>query len=99
MILKRLFLLLLPVIFWGAHLLHAQNSNNFEIKSPDGSIALLVQVGEKLTWAVQHKDQQIIVPSSVSLKMDDGSILGLNARVKSSNTVEVNTEFKAINYR
>ena len=82
-----------------SQLIYAQKSGDLEVKSPDGAITLLVQPGEKIQWSVQHKGQQIITPSPISLQLEEGSILGGNARIGSSNVEEINTEFDAINYR
>jgi alpha-glucosidase len=77
----------------------APKAKAFEIKSPDGSIILKVEAGTKLLWSVQHKGQQLIEPSAVSLLLESGEILGDNAKITASRTVSVNTKFNAVNYR
>jgi alpha-glucosidase len=89
-----LFLLLFCCI-----LLNAQKNKNFEVKSPGGNITLLVETGAKLQWSVQHKGQQIIAPSAISLMLQGGEVLGHNTKVSSSKTISVNTSFSAVNYR
>ncbi|KPL17481.1 MAG: Retaining alpha-galactosidase [Bacteroides sp. SM23_62] len=78
---------------------HGQRKHEFEVRSPDGSISLLVQTRERLQWSVKHDGQQIINPSPISLQLADGLILGHNAQISSSELEEVNTSFKAVNYK
>jgi alpha-glucosidase len=85
-------LLLCPI------LIKAQKSKIYEIKSPNGSIILKVETGGKLQWSVQHKGQQLIASSPVSLTLQTGEILGDNAKVISAKPVRVDSEFDAINY-
>jgi len=77
----------------------APKAKAFELKSPDGSIVLKVEAGTKLLWSVQHKGQQLIEPSAVSLLLESGEILGDNAKVTASRTEGVNAKFDAVNYR
>src|SRR5690606_11301061 len=72
---------------------------DFEIKSPDGEITVTVEVGAKLSWSMNHKEQEIIAPSTISLELENGEVLGENAEVTSDLIGEVDTEFEAINYR
>jgi alpha-glucosidase len=89
-----IFLLLLCLAVFSA-----PKEKVYEVKSPDGSIILKVEAGSKMLWSVQHKGQQIIVPSILSLSLQKGEILGDNAKITASKTISVNTKFNAINYR
>jgi alpha-glucosidase len=80
-------------------ILHAQKAKVYEVKSPNGSIALKVEAGAKLLWSVQHKGQQIIEPSAISLLLQSGEVLGDNAKISTPKIEKVNTSFNAINYR
>jgi alpha-glucosidase len=71
----------------------------FDIKSQDGNITLHVAAGEKLVWSVQLKGKQIIAPSAIALELDNGDILGDNAKVSTSQTEKVNSSFVALNYK
>jgi alpha-glucosidase len=89
----------IALLLSGCIFLNAQKNKNFEVKSPAGNITLLVETGAKLQWSVQHKGQQIIAPSAISLLLQDGEVLGDNAIVSSSKTISINTSFNAVNYR
>ena len=91
--------ILLLTFLLGSLMLNAQRTKNYELKSPDGTIILKVEPGTKLQWSVQHKEQQIIVPSSISLLLETGEILGDNADVISAKEESINDQFDAINYR
>jgi alpha-glucosidase len=80
-------------------ILTAQKAKVYEVKSPNGSITLKVEAGAKLQWSVQHKGQQLIVPSPISLTLQSDEILGDNAKVLSAKPTSVNTQFDAINFR
>ncbi len=77
----------------------AQKAKVYEVKSPNGAIVVKVESGAKMLWSAQHKGQQIIAPSAISLLLESGEILGDNAKVTTSKTESVNTSFKAVNYR
>jgi len=86
-------LLLLAVLF-----LNAQKGNDFEIKSPDGNITLRITTKQKLQWSVLLKDQQIILPSAISLILQDGTTLGSEPKITGSKVESINSVIKAINY-
>lgn len=95
---KKKFARLLCICLLGVTLVSAQKTKRFEAKSPDGNIAVVVEAGDKLQWSVQHKGQQIIAPSAISLQLSDG-VLGDKAAVSSAPTKKVNAVINAINYK
>ncbi|HTJ50853.1 MAG TPA: glycoside hydrolase family 97 protein [Cyclobacteriaceae bacterium] len=88
-----LLLLSLPFVVQG------QTSKVYVLKSPDGNISIQIEAGAKLSWSVTHKGQQLIAPSTFSLQLLDGTVLGDNAKIISAPTQKVNTSFTALNYR
>ena len=88
-----IFLLLCPIIING------QKAKVYELKSPNGSIALKVEAGAKLEWSVQHKGRQIIGPSAISLLLQSGEVLGENAKISPPKIEKINISFNAVNYR
>lgn len=89
---------LLVLLLLSPSILVAQKVNDFEAISPDGAISLKVEAGAKLQWSVQHKGQQIIEPSAISLQLEDGQVLGDSAEIISSSTERKDTVVAAINY-
>jgi alpha-glucosidase len=63
--------------------------NDFKLVSPDSSITLVVNVGEKITWSVFYKKKLILDHCPVSLTIDQNQVLGINTEV-------INSEIKNI---
>jgi alpha-glucosidase len=69
---------------------NAQSVKTYHVKSPDGKNDFGISTGAKLSWWVKNEDTEVITPSTISLTLDNGVILGDNAAVKSAKTVTVN---------
>ncbi len=93
---KRLTHLL--CIFFLPSAILAQKTKNYEVKSQDGNISVTVEAGNKLQWSVQHKGEQMIAPSAISLQLETG-VLGDNASVSSAPIKKVNAAINAVNYK
>ena len=68
----------------------AQTPKIFHVKSPDGKIDLTVSAGKTIEWSVNHEDTQVILPSSISLQLGDGMVLGNDVSVKNAKPATVN---------
>ena len=77
----------------------AQKNNSFQLQSPDRNISIKVEFGDKLQWSVSYQSQSIISPSTISLQLQSGEVLGEKARIISSKIENINSTFKAINYK
>lgn len=77
----------------------AQPAKRYEIQSPDGRLTVQVEVGEKLRWSVRHAGEDVLLPSSLSLALEGGEVLGERAKVKTCETASVDAEFQALFYR
>lgn len=82
--------ILLPLFFVFSVSAYAQSEKTYHLKSPDGKIDLAVSAGQTISWSVKHENTEVILPSQVSISLDNGAILGKNAAVISSKTVSVN---------
>jgi alpha-glucosidase len=96
---KRNLAGLIVVLFLSSGLLSAQKSKTFEINSPDNKISLKIDVGARLMWSVQHTGQKIIAPSSISLQLESGEVLGDNVKILSSKTDKIDNLITAVNYK
>ena len=94
---KYILLFLLAGVF--PLLLHAQKSVSYRLDSPDGSVELMVQGGEKLQWSVKFQGQQLLAPSPLALHLSGGVVLGDGVRVRSTDRKEVRTSFQALHYK
>jgi alpha-glucosidase len=60
----------------------AGNGKTFKITSPDKSIELKVEVANKVTWSVTKNNTNVLIPSTIGLKLMNGPILGDNEKVE-----------------
>ena len=89
---------LIIVILLISSILTAQKKNEFEVKSPDGAMSVKIEAGAKLEWSVQESGEQIIAPSAISLSLEDGEVLGDNAKIYILQPEKINTVITPINY-
>jgi alpha-glucosidase len=61
------------------------------LQSPDGLIAVTVQTGNKITYAIQYKSNPLVAPSRLDLVVNNGDALLTNARVRTIKQRSVNT--------
>jgi len=82
----------------------AQKGKSYQVKSPDGNISIGVNVGAMVDWSVKHVDTEVILPSKISMTLDNGEVLGKNPMVSktlaaSSNTVIQTPVYKKASVR
>lgn len=85
---KRNLLLLLCLVLPFAVAL-AQDAKTYHVKSPDGKIDMTVSVDKAISWSVNHESTEVILPSNISMTLNNGGIFGENAVVKSAKNVTV----------
>jgi alpha-glucosidase len=83
----------------SSSMLIGQKNKIYEIKSPGGNINLHIEAGAKLIWSIQSDGQQIIAPSSISLQLTGGEVLGGNVRVLSTKTDKIDNMITPVNYK
>ncbi len=64
----------------------AQTGKTYQVKSPDSHISLKVTAGQTINWSVNHDQTEVIMPSSISMSLANGEVLGKNAKIKSAKT-------------
>ena len=79
--------------------LKAQKSKSFTLSSTDGNIQLRITASGKLQWSVMYQSQTIILPSDISLTLQDGQILGVNPDITNSKTDKIHAKIYALNYK
>jgi len=77
---------------------YGRKAKDYTIQSPGGSITVKITVDSVVQWSVVHKGQDVILPSKIALNLEDGEVLGADAKVISAQTQNINTEFGAINF-
>ena len=56
----------------------------YTLKSPDGKITVTVNTGERLSYAVTHENTVVLAESPIAMTLDNGTVLGVPAKVKSA---------------
>jgi alpha-glucosidase len=95
---KKKFTCSVCICLLSSVLLLAQKGKTYELKSQDGNISVKIEAGNKLQWSVQHKGQQIIAPSAISLQIGN-AVLGDNAAIVSAPSKKISAVINAINYK
>ena len=91
--------LLLTLLLFGAGT-GISTAKNYEVKSPDGKIAVLVNAGpEAITYSIQRAGQELIAPSPVSLELADGRVLGQKPVVRKASVKSVDETIEAPFYK
>lgn len=73
-------------------LIFIANAKDYTVVSPSGNITVKISVNENVTYSVLLNGDEIIVPSEISLTLNDGLTLGENAKVRKAKTIAVNEE-------
>lgn len=94
---KRFFLLTLA----SAALLGASAApvKTYEVKSPDGRLALVLTAGERLSFTVARNGETLVAPSEMALTLSTGEVLGESPRVRSARRRAVTETIDAPLYR
>ncbi len=94
---KKYIILVLLVCCTGY--LYAQKNQNFSLSSPNGKIQVVIDANAKLQWSVKYGPNQIISPSVISMKLQDGLVMGDVVKVVSSTIENVDKKINALNYK
>jgi len=79
---KRL-LVLIAAFAVGASLSRpAPADTEYVVSSPNNAIEVRIAAGTTLTYSIRHKGMELISPSTVSMTLDGGRILGRDAEVR-----------------
>ncbi|MDR3695622.1 glycoside hydrolase family 97 protein [Mucilaginibacter sp.] len=89
-----LLCLVLPLSF-----VSAQSAKIYHVSSPDGKINITVNAGANVTWSVKHGETEVILPSEISLTVNNGDILGKNVSVKKAATSSGDETFNTPFYK
>ncbi len=68
----------------------------YSVSSPSEKIEVIVSVNEKISYSVLLDGKEIISPSTISMMLDDGLVLGENLNVKKVKTVSISEIIKPV---
>lgn len=78
---------------------HQLHSKTHKLKSPDGELTITISVGQQLSYSIEKSGTTILVPSAISMILDNGNILGDNAKVISAKTSTTTESISSPMYR
>ena len=71
----------------------------YSLKSPDQKITVTVNTGERLSYAVTHDNTVVLAESPIAMKLSNGTVLGIPAKVKSTKINSTDQIIKASFYK
>ena len=77
----------------------AQKTKTYSVTSPNGDIEIKIDAAAKLTWSVTSQSQSIIAPSTIAMHLQNGEVLGDNAKIISAKKENSNTTIPALFYK
>jgi len=80
-------LLLAPVI---------SRATDYDLTSPDKKIAVKVQVTNTLQWSVTYNNESLLLPSTISMELANGPVLGQTPVLKKQQRNTVNSVIDAV---
>ncbi len=67
-------------------------ANDVSITSPSGKLSIKIEINEKVSYSVLLNDVVIISPSEISMTLDNGMVLGVNAKAGKAKTTSIENE-------
>jgi alpha-glucosidase len=71
-------------------------AQRYEVTSPDGRTAVVVEVGDRLTWSLTHAGEVRVEPSPISMTLGSGRVLGPGAEVTNTDTRSVDEVIRPV---
>jgi alpha-glucosidase len=69
------------------------------LQSPDGKITVTVHLGENISWSVSHEQTEVVAPSPLALRLQDGRTWGERPRLKRKHLRSIRQKVEAPFYR
>lgn len=75
------------------------SAKEYELSSPDGRLAVTVDVGERVTYTLSHEGVRLLDPSQVSMTLSDGTVYGDGSRFLGKKSRTHEGVIEALNYK
>jgi len=86
----------LAVIFLLLSLVTTVIAKEYSVKSPSTNITIKVSVEEEVKYSVLLNGKEIVSPSAISMKLDNGTTWGKAAKVRKAKTISVSEELTPV---
>jgi len=70
---------LIVLLFTVANL---SGQKKYNLSSPDGKLVTSIVVDKEITYSLSHESEVVILPSSISIKLDNDRSFGLNSKIR-----------------
>jgi alpha-glucosidase len=80
-ILRLPVLLTLLIIFGSCFETIAVKKESIGLKSPDNKVTIIISITDKIIWSLNCESTQILLPSAISMKLQNGLTLGTNPKL------------------
>lgn len=74
-------------------------AKNYTLSSPNGKIHLTIDIDEAIRYSVAYEGKQLLAPSTISMQLADGTILGKEPRGTRVQENKYQGHINAVNYR
>ena len=71
----------------------------YTLQSPDKQITITIQTGDRLSYSVRHGETLVLDDSPIAMTLDNGTVLGVPAKVKSVKSTAVDNTIEAPFYK
>ena len=61
---------------------NASNDKTIGLKSPDNRVKIEVSIADKITYSVHYDSKPVLLPSEISMRLQDGILPGNYAKLK-----------------
>lgn len=79
--------------------LNVLSQHSYSVVSPDGNITVEISVGKQIEYSITHGGDRLLNNSSISMKLSNGTVLGINSDVSGTKSKSVESEVKPVNYK
>ena len=79
--------------------LNALSQKSYSVVSPNGNIKTEISIDKQIEYLITHKNEPLINKSLISMKLSDGTNLGIGSKVSRTKSTYVESEIKAFNYK
>lgn len=69
------------------------------LKSPDGKLQVNVEISDKVSFSVNHEQTEVVAPSPVSMTLTNGTVWGVNPKLKSKKSQSINQKISTPIYK
>lgn len=84
---KRIGILMVGLAFF-----YIASGKDFKMDSPDQKIKAIISVEKNIQYSLSYNGHNYVLPSSISMKLGNGKILGVNPEIKKSSEKSVTNQ-------